>query len=75
MIADHTNLIHSDREELLSSMAVLLVFLLWLQVAGGSLTSNQKKEILQAHNYYRGRVDPIATNMMRMVSQQAYLCC
>ena len=50
-------------------MAVLLVLLLWLQAAGGSLTSSQKKEILHAHNYYRGHVDPIATNMRRMVSQ------
>ena len=32
------------------------------------LSDNEKKEVLNAHNHYRGQVDPIAANMERMVS-------
>ena len=34
---------------------------------GQGLTDAEKYEILNAHNYYRGLVDPIATNMLKMV--------
>ena len=47
-----------------------LVAVVWVQPASGKLSSDQKEEILNAHNYYRGRVDPIATNMLRMVSKK-----
>ena len=35
---------------------------------GQGLTEEEQEEILKAHNYYRGLVDPIATNMLKMVS-------
>ena len=31
------------------------------------LTDDEKEEVLRAHNYYRGLVDPVAANMERMV--------
>ena len=31
------------------------------------LTDEEKEEVLRAHNYYRGLVDPVASNMERMV--------
>lgn len=37
------------------------------QGTGNGLSDAEKAEILRAHNYYRGRVDPIATNMEMMV--------
>ena len=36
-------------------------------VNGQGLSEEEKEEILNAHNYYRGLVDPIATNMLKMV--------
>ena len=42
--------------------------LLWVrEVYGQGLTDDEKKEILKTHNYYRGQVDPIATNMLKLV--------
>lgn len=32
------------------------------------LTEDEQEEILAAHNYYRSLVDPIATDMLRLVS-------
>ena len=58
---------------LLSSVLLLLLHLagLWASV-GGSLTDTQKQEILEAHNHYRGLVDPTATDMLRMVRLVLY---
>ena len=56
---------------------VLFAASLWIlftttSLVGASLTSDQKQEILHAHNYYRGKVDPIATNMQRLVGPVHY---
>ena len=37
-------------------------------VYGQGLSEEEKEEILNAHNHYRGQVDPVATNMLKMVS-------
>ena len=39
-------------------------------VYGQGLSEEEKEEILNAHNHYRGQVDPVATNMLKMVSQR-----
>ena len=36
-------------------------------VSGTGLSEEEKLEILNAHNYYRSIVDPVATNMLKMV--------
>ena len=36
-------------------------------VYGQGLDEEEKEEILNAHNHYRGQVDPVATNMLKMV--------
>ena len=47
---------------------LLLVALAMSCVNGqGGLSDDEKAEILNAHNYFRGQVDPIAANMLRMV--------
>ena len=33
----------------------------------GGLSEEEVEEILNAHNYYRQIVDPVATNMLKMV--------
>ena len=50
---------------MVSCVSVLLLSL--LTSAHARLTDEEKEEIVRAHNYYRGRVDPIATNMEQMV--------
>ena len=35
---------------------------------GQGLSEEEQEEILNAHNYYRGQVDPVATNMLKMVA-------
>ena len=47
-----------------SASVVLLSLLI---SAHARLTDEEKEEIVRAHNYYRGKVDPIATNMEQMV--------
>lgn len=32
-----------------------------------SLSASEKQEILDAHNFFRARVNPVATNMEKMV--------
>ena len=32
------------------------------------ITEDDKDELLKAHNFYRGKVSPIATNMAKLVS-------
>lgn len=34
------------------------------------LTTSDEEELLNAHHYFRGRVNPLATNMERMVRTQ-----
>lgn len=54
-----------------SSSRALAVFLLLICAstsARAALGDDEKEEILSAHNYYRSIVDPIATNMQKMVS-------
>lgn len=50
--------------ELLFYVTSMLVF---LGLANARLSDEEKEEIVRAHNYYRGKVDPIATNMEQMV--------
>ena len=38
---------------------------------GQGLSEDEMEEILNAHNFYRRTVDPIATNMLKMV----YILC
>ena len=42
--------------------------MLMLAVTQARLSDEEKEEIVRAHNYFRGKVDPIATNMEEMVS-------
>ena len=46
---------------------VFVVLALSCGAYGQGLSEEEKEEILNAHNYYRGQVDPVATNMLRMV--------
>ena len=39
-----------------------------IPVVRATLTEEEQAELLKAHNHYRGLVDPIATNMLRVVS-------
>lgn len=50
--------------ELLCYVISMLVF---LGLAEANLSDEEKEEIVRAHNLYRGKVDPIATNMEQMV--------
>ena len=47
---------------------VFVVLALLCGAYGQGLTEEEEEEIMNAHNYYRGLVDPIATNMLKMVS-------
>ncbi len=38
------------------------------------LTDDQKEEIMDAQNFYRSRVSPIATNMAKLVGKERYEC-
>lgn len=35
------------------------------------LSHDEKLELLRAHNYFRGRVNPVATNVEKMVSDHS----
>ncbi len=37
------------------------------------LTDEEKIEVVKAHNYYRGLVEPVATNMERMVGELFFI--
>lgn len=50
--------------ELLCYVISMLVF---LGLAEANISDEEKEEIVRAHNLYRGKVDPIATNMEQMV--------
>ena len=47
---------------------VLVLLAVSYGVYGQGLTEEEQEEILNAHNHYRGQVDPVATNMLQMVS-------
>lgn len=51
---------------LFGSLFLLLALALG-HVYGQGLSDEEKEEILNAHNHFRGQVDPIATNMLKMV--------
>lgn len=53
-----------------SLVQYIALWMLGSSLTTATLTSKQKEEILNAHNYYRGHVDPIATNMLKMVRNQ-----
>ena len=46
---------------------VLVLLAVSYGVYGQGLSEEEKEEILNAHNHYRGQVDPIASNMLMMV--------
>ena len=48
---------------------VFVVLALSCGAYGQGLTEEEMEEILNAHNYYRGQVDPIAANMLKMVKK------
>ena len=53
--------------QLVLSVFALLALSCVREAYGQGLSDAEKYEILSAHNYYRGIVDPIATNMLKMV--------
>ena len=52
----------------LKLLCCVIGLLFILRLAEARLSDEEKEEIVRAHNYYRGKVDPIATNMEQMVS-------
>ena len=54
---------------------VFVVLALSCGAYGQGMNEEEKEEILKAHNYYRGQVDPVATNMLKMVRTQGLLLC
>ena len=38
------------------------------------ITEDDKEELLRAHNFYRGQVSPIATNMAKLASPPIASC-
>lgn len=49
-----------------------IVVLVPFPAVDAGLTEEEKQEIVNAHNYYRGMVDPIATNMEMMVRSELF---
>ena len=49
---------------------VLVLLAVSYGVYGQGMSEEEKEEILNAHNHYRGLVDPVAANMLKMVSCQ-----
>ena len=50
---------------------VLVLLAVSYGVYGQGLSEEEKEEILNAHNHYRGLVDPIASNMLMMVRRSS----
>ena len=50
---------------------LLLTVVLVLSPSNAFLTDDDKEEPLRAHNFYRGKVSPVATNMAKLVSDAA----
>ena len=64
--------LNTQTEKKLLNMAQQLSLLLLLlglicMAHGQGLSEEDKEDILNAHNHYRGQVDPISTNMLKMV--------
>lgn len=53
-----------------NSLLVALVTIVIATTASGTLTSEEKNELLNAHNAYRSQVYPLATNMVKLVRHQ-----
>ena len=53
-------------------IAVVISALLFPTV-DAKLTDEEKEEIVNAHNHFRGKVDPVATNMEVMVRKSLLL--
>lgn len=53
----------------------VLICILWLAtfVTADYLTKTERDEVLYYHNYYRGRVNPSAADMMDMVSFTCFI--
>ena len=49
-------------------LSVALATIVLATTTSGLLTSNEKKDILRAHNHFRRSVQPLATNMIKLVS-------
>ncbi len=49
---------------------VALVAVLAVAPSSAYLSDDQKEELIDAHNFYRSRVSPIATNMARLVRER-----
>ena len=70
----HSSLFETEGENHYSTMisqclcGVLVLLAVSYGVYGQGLSEEEKEEILNAHNHYRGQVDPVATNMLKMVS-------
>lgn len=47
---------------------LILVGVSLMAYSSAQLTEEEEAEIVRAHNSFRGKVDPIATNMEEMVS-------
>ena len=52
------------------SILVALVTIVIATTASGTLTSEEKIELLNAHNGFRSQVYPLATNMVKLVRNQ-----
>ena len=55
------------RSDLLAA-GLLLTVVLMSSPSNAFLTDDDKEELLRAHNFYRGKVSPVATNMAKLVS-------
>lgn len=50
-----------------SCIFVALTIITVATTVSAALTSSEEKELVQAHNHFRRKVDPLATNMLKMV--------
>ena len=56
-----------------SSLVVVLSLACCCVSGQTGLSASEKQEVLNAHNYFRTRVNPIATNMEKMVRLYIYI--
>ena len=54
---------------LVAAGVLLLLLVAVCPFSHAFITQDDKDELLVAHNFYRGQVRPIATNMAKLVSQ------
>ncbi len=50
-----------------SLLVLMLLGVVSVMSQSYGLSDDEKIEVVKAHNYYRGLVEPVATNMERMV--------